>query len=167
MNECCRSDTKSKSVEGQQLTSAPENCTLWSRTKHSVVVRCATPEHWTDVDDGSSSSVAPIYMLQAYEARSRLLLGTATSRTPEELRVDDLPSGVEFLLLVRTMTRAATSDAAVLYTGEPDATSHHRRAGTVGGKPPTRRIRILQRHHVQHPLFTLFFIFLYHPSNPL
>lgn len=122
----------------QQLPTAPENCTLSFHTAHSVHVSCDVPEH--------VRMQRPTYLLQVYDAKSRLLLGTATSNTATDLGIDDLPAEPdgdgELLLFVRTMTSKSTSDAAILYTNSAGALNHHRGGGgfgSVGGK--TRRTR--------------------------
>lgn len=96
--------------------------------------------------DGDDAELT--YLLQVYDARSRLLLGTATAQSADNLHIDDLPAeasgNTQLLLFVRTMVRSSTSDATILYVGEAGTgsngpNSHHRRAGNVGGKPSAIR----------------------------
>lgn len=69
------------------------------------------PEHRRD--DSSSRT----YLLQVYDANTRLLLGTATSQTPDSITITSLPRDHDGLLIfVRTMTeKSITSEAAILY----------------------------------------------------
>ncbi|CAH0550162.1 unnamed protein product, partial [Brassicogethes aeneus] len=57
------------------------------------------------------------YLMQVYEANSRVLIGTATSQTPEDITISNLPSGYgDLLLFVRTMdSKSITSDANIIY----------------------------------------------------
>lgn len=94
----------------------PENCTLGLHTRHFLQVRCqASP-----LLRGAST-----YLLQVYDANTRLLLGTATSHTPDAITITSLPKDHESLLLfVRTMTsKSITSDAAILYAPPADEAS--------------------------------------------
>nr|CAI5853032.1 unnamed protein product [Callosobruchus analis] len=87
----------------------PENCTVLHQTRYYLSVGC----HVADAHRAYSNT----YLLQAFDAGSRLLLATATSRSPEEITVTDLPADYKDLLLfVRTMDgRSVASDANTIY----------------------------------------------------
>ncbi|CAH2012835.1 unnamed protein product [Acanthoscelides obtectus] len=87
----------------------PENCTVLHQTRYYLSVGCHVP----DVHRAYSNT----YLLQAFDAGTRLLLATATSRNPEEITVSDLPPDYKDLLLfVRTMDgRSVASDANTIY----------------------------------------------------
>ncbi|GLV36591.1 sidestep VIII [Carabus blaptoides fortunei] len=128
-----KSAEKHTDAGSQQLPTAPENCTLSFHSEHSVHVSCDVAEH--------VRMQRPTYLLQVYDAKSRLLLGTATSNTATDLGIDDLPAEPdgdgELLLFVRTMTSQSTSDAAILYTNSAGALNHHRGGyGSVGASTP-------------------------------
>lgn len=118
------------------MPTPPENCTVSYHTAHSVQIRCEVPEHIQQEN--------PTYLLQVYDARTRLLLGTATSQTPSNLMISNLPNEPDgdgqLLLFVRTMTSKSTSEAAVLYTNGVSAVNQLR-----GGKTHLQR-------HLNHNL---------------
>lgn len=87
----------------------PENCTIVLQTKYYLQVKCQVLEHLKQ----SSTT----YLLQVYDANTRILLGTATSQNAEEITINNLPSEHEDLLLfIRTMdAKSTTSDANIIY----------------------------------------------------
>lgn len=107
------------------MPTPPENCTVSHHTAHSVQIRCEVPEQ-IQLEN-------PTYLLQVYDARTRLLLGTATSNSPTNLMINNLPNEPEgdgqLLLFVRTMTSKSTSEATILYTNGVSAVNQLR-----GGK---------------------------------
>lgn len=112
-------------IDGSEVPTPPENCTVSYHTVQSVQIRCEVPEHIQQEN--------PTYLLQVYDARTRLLLGTATSNTPTKLMINNLPNepdgNGQLLLFVRTMTSKSTSEASVLYTNGISAVNQLR-----GGK---------------------------------
>ncbi|XP_022914060.2 nephrin-like isoform X1 [Onthophagus taurus] len=94
----------------------PENCTLKYHTKKFLQVRCQVSK-----DQKQPGST---YLLQVYDANTRLLLATATSQVADSITVSSLPKDHDSLLLfVRTVTpKSTTSNAAILYA--PPATSN-------------------------------------------
>ncbi|GJQ65919.1 hypothetical protein Trydic_g4019 [Trypoxylus dichotomus] len=91
----------------------PENCTINQHTRHFLQVKCRTRAMHERRDDNDDSVT---YLLQVYDANSRLLLGTATSHTSEAITITTLAKDHGSLLLfVRTMRKSITSDATILY----------------------------------------------------
>nr|CAD7403532.1 unnamed protein product [Timema poppensis] len=65
----------------------------------------------------SLHDVPPTFVLQAYDAETRRLVASATSQSPGNLQITDLPAEHRALVLsVRTVTAHATSDAISIYT---------------------------------------------------
>lgn len=91
----------------------PQNCTIIHQRETYISVRCQEPSY---NDDPPST-----YFLQVYDATTRMLLGTATSDTPE-LTFYSVPkqhSGLQ--LFVRCMnSKSITSDASVIITPPTD-----------------------------------------------
>lgn len=58
-----------------------------------------------------------VYLMQVYEANSRILIGTTTSQNPEDITFSDLPTNHhDLLLFVRTIGQSSlTSDAFIMY----------------------------------------------------
>lgn len=58
-----------------------------------------------------------IYLMQVYDAKTRLLIGTTTSQDPTEITLHNLPGVSEdVLLFIRTMDyTSVTSDANIIY----------------------------------------------------
>ncbi|XP_017775173.1 PREDICTED: uncharacterized protein LOC108561652, partial [Nicrophorus vespilloides] len=88
----------------------PENCTVSQQTLYYLQIKCRAPER----HEGEEFST---FLLQVYDANTRLLLGTATSHTPEAITITTLPRDHDTLLLfVRTMTaKSVISDASIIY----------------------------------------------------
>ncbi|XP_066996057.2 uncharacterized protein [Anabrus simplex] len=85
----------------------PDKCTIVQQTFSSLRVACNAPSY----------NIPTTYVLQAYDARTRRLIASATSQTPGRLEVTDLPPEHSSLVLtVRTVTAHATSDAHTIYT---------------------------------------------------
>lgn len=87
----------------------PENCTILAHTKYYLQVRCQVADKLI--------MPSTTYLLQVYDANTRILLGTATSQNPEEITISELPCEHEDLLLfIRTMdAKSTTSDANIIY----------------------------------------------------
>lgn len=87
----------------------PENCTIINQNRYYLQINCHVRNN--QINENNT------YLLQVYDANTRLLLGTATSRTPESITITSLPRDHDGLLLfVRTMSKKSiTSDAAILY----------------------------------------------------
>ncbi|KAJ8948897.1 hypothetical protein NQ314_008335 [Rhamnusium bicolor] len=87
----------------------PENCTIMHQTRHYIGIKCYVPDQLRDKSN--------IYLMQVYDASTRLLIGTATSQNPEDISIGNLPQEYEDLLLfIRTMdARSITSDANIIY----------------------------------------------------
>ncbi|KAJ8957703.1 hypothetical protein NQ318_017598, partial [Aromia moschata] len=94
----------------------PENCTVALQTRSLVQVKCQVVD--------LTSSAQNTYLMQVYDAHTRLLLGTATSQNPEDVTVADLPPDhKDLLLFVRTMdSRSIASDANIIYAPAVDNT---------------------------------------------
>ncbi|XP_020707094.2 protein turtle homolog A-like isoform X3 [Athalia rosae] len=98
---------------GERLTRppSPENCTIREESRTTVRVSCAESEYF----DPNTAT----YVLQVFDAETRLLLASATSLTPSILEVTNLPaerSQAGLVLSLRIMTSHATSDATVLHS---------------------------------------------------
>ncbi|KRT78415.1 hypothetical protein AMK59_7471, partial [Oryctes borbonicus] len=95
----------------------PENCTISQHTRHFLQVKCRTPAMQEQRHRGdNNNSEAVTYLLQVYDANTRLLLGAATSHTPEAITITTLANDHGSLLLfVRAMFKSVTSDATILY----------------------------------------------------
>lgn len=100
----------------------PENCKLYEQTQYYLQIKCQASQipknsGWT-------------YLLHVYDANSRVLLGTATSGTPETITISSLPKEHDGLLLfIRTMaSKTSVSEATILYAPASNA------RGTFGGK---------------------------------
>lgn len=91
----------------------PQNCTVTQQTETYITVHCLEPQF---NDDPPST-----YFLQVYDATTRMLLGSATSETPE-LTFYTTPKRHNGLqLFVRSMnSKSMTSDAAVILTPPAD-----------------------------------------------
>ncbi|KAI4469235.1 sidestep protein [Holotrichia oblita] len=94
----------------------PDNCTINQHTRHFLQVRCQARLVLVGHDNIDDDDDSVTYLLQVYDANTRLLLGTATSHTPDAITITTLAKDHGSLLLfVRTMGKTATSDAAILY----------------------------------------------------
>ncbi|KAG5870292.1 hypothetical protein JTB14_002060, partial [Gonioctena quinquepunctata] len=87
----------------------PENCTIVQQTRYYLAVKCQIADHHRKQSN--------TYLMQVYDADTRLLLGTTTSQNPEDITIGNLPEDCEDLLLfIRTMDfRSVTSDANIIY----------------------------------------------------
>lgn len=91
----------------------PQNCTVIHQTETYISVRCQEPQF---SDDPLST-----YFLQVYDATTRMLLGTATSETPELTFYSTPKYHGGLQLFVRCMnSKSMTSDAAVILTPPAD-----------------------------------------------
>lgn len=91
----------------------PQNCTVTHQTESYISIRCQEPQ---SNDDPPST-----YFLQVYDASTRMLLGTATSDTPELIFYSAPKHHSGLQLFVRCMnSKSMTSDAAVLLTPPAD-----------------------------------------------
>ncbi|XP_065167527.1 uncharacterized protein [Atheta coriaria] len=102
----------------------PENCKLYEQTQYYLQIKCQASQipknsGWT-------------YLLHVYDANSRVLLGTATSGTPETITISSLPKEHDGLLLfIRTMaSKTSVSEATILYAPASNA------RGTFGAYTP-------------------------------
>ncbi|XP_049821876.1 titin isoform X1 [Aethina tumida] len=89
--------------------SPPENCTITHQTRYFIKVYCKVAPNKRDA--------SATFLLQVYEANTRVLLGTATSQSPEDITIGNLPNGYgDLLLFIRTMdSKSMTSDANIIY----------------------------------------------------
>lgn len=89
----------------------PQNCSLINQNRYYLQIFCEPPSFQHSNDDNLT------YLLQVYDANTRLLLGTTTSNTPSSITITSLPRDHDSLLLfVRSMTgKSIMSDAAILY----------------------------------------------------
>lgn len=87
----------------------PQNCTITHQTLLNLQVKCQIQKE--------AQNKFNIYLIQAYDATSRLLLATSTSQDPEKISVSNLPAEQkDMLLFIRTMdARSVTSDANIVY----------------------------------------------------
>lgn len=87
----------------------PENCTLVHQSQFYLRIKCQVPEKKRDMHD--------TYVLQIFHAESRILIGTATSQTPDDIVFRNLPQRYDDLLLfVRTKDKKSLmSDANIIY----------------------------------------------------
>lgn len=87
----------------------PENCSITNHNRYYLQINCQIKQGYFDE--------TYTYLLQVYDANTRLLLGTATSQTPERITITSLPRDhAGLLLFVRTITnKSITSEAAILY----------------------------------------------------
>jgi hypothetical protein len=87
----------------------PENCTLVHQSQFYLRIKCQVAEKKRDVRN--------TYVLQVFHADSRILIGTATSQTPDDIIFKNMPQRCDDLLLfVRTKDAASImSDANIIY----------------------------------------------------
>ncbi|KYB26261.1 hypothetical protein TcasGA2_TC033687 [Tribolium castaneum] len=84
----------------------PENCTLLHHSRFSLRIRCQVAEPSRD----------NTYFLQVFDADSRVLIGTATALSPQDIVFDNMPRRYDDLLIfVRTKRKAIMSDANIIY----------------------------------------------------
>ncbi|ENN74700.1 hypothetical protein YQE_08817, partial [Dendroctonus ponderosae] len=89
---------------------APENCTIVRQLSYLIRLRCQVAKRAL-FHSGNT------YLMQVYEANSRILIGTATSQNPEDITFSDLPIDPhDLLIFVRTIGQSSlTSDAFIMY----------------------------------------------------
>ncbi|KAJ8975935.1 hypothetical protein NQ317_014895 [Molorchus minor] len=86
----------------------PENCTVTHEIPNYLRVQCQTLDQLSEEPN--------TYLLQVYDAHTRMLLGTATSQNPKDISIVSPPQGQDLLLFIRTMdSRSVTSDANTIY----------------------------------------------------
>ncbi|XP_066142952.1 uncharacterized protein side-VIII isoform X1 [Euwallacea fornicatus] len=93
-----------------QKPTPPENCTIINQQSYLIRLRC-------QVNFEQRFNSDNVYLLQIYDANTRILVGTATSQNPEDISFSDLPPGHnDLLLFVRTIgENSLTSEASIIY----------------------------------------------------
>ncbi|XP_030760739.1 uncharacterized protein LOC115885855 [Sitophilus oryzae] len=88
----------------------PENCTILQHTSYQIQVSCQVVEAYRKKSGN-------VYLMQIYDATSRLLIGTATSQNPEDISLSTLSSErKDVLIFVRTIDeKSIASDACIIY----------------------------------------------------
>ncbi|XP_050301168.1 nephrin isoform X2 [Anthonomus grandis grandis] len=88
----------------------PENCTVHQHYPHFLRIKC-------QVTKMMSLTSGNTYLLQIYDANTRMLLGTATSEDPEDINYSGLSSEhKDLLLFVRSIDlHSVASDATIIY----------------------------------------------------
>nr|CAD7194809.1 unnamed protein product [Timema douglasi] len=99
----------------------PAKCSITRQTTSSLTVSCLAPLFMGHISSAGTAAslhdVPPTFVLQAYDAETRRLVASATSQSPGNLQITDLPAEHRALVLsVRTVTAHATSDAISIYT---------------------------------------------------
>lgn len=94
---------------GKTKPPPPENCTMARQTQNTIQVKCSPPQNTED-------NPPILYMMQVYDAETRIFLGTATSETPQ-MTFESVPKNHDGLeLFIRTTNAYSfTSDATVLF----------------------------------------------------
>lgn len=85
----------------------PVNCTVTQQLARVVRLSCKTEQ----------TIEGAMYLMQVYDANTRILIGTTTSEDPNDLSFTELPLGHnDLMLFVRTIgANSLASDASIIY----------------------------------------------------